>query len=136
MKQRLFFLLTAVFLQYGCGSDVPDYASSKALVLQAQQYFSSGDAVALEALFSEDFANGESADSRKKKFETLSQVLGKSMSVSVADSSIESKPGEVARVSYTLSATNEKINSLNTFFVVKEGGVHKIAMIDIQAMKE
>ena len=136
MKYRLCLLFLPIMLLVACSSDVPDYAPSNALVMEAQKHFSSRDYAALEALFSEDFANGESSDSRKKKFEALNNVLGKSKSVAVLDSSLESNPGEVARITYTLSSTNDNINSRNRFLVVKEGGTHKIAMMDIQAVKE
>lgn len=133
---RFLSLLSSFLLLVSCDSDVPDYAASKALVLQAQEHFSSGNYSALEALFSEDFVNGESSASRNNKFDALNKVLGAPVSISVLDSSVQAKPGEIAGVNYSLSSKNQKINSINRFFVIKEGGTHKIAMIDIQAVQQ
>ena len=135
MIARILLLSLALFFS-SCGSDVPEFTPSRILALKAQNSFSSGDYASLEAMFAEEFAEGESSSSRAAKFKTLNEVIGKSLSCEVADSSLDARPGEVARITYTIASKNVNVNSLNTFVIVKQGGDYKIAMMDVQAVKQ
>jgi hypothetical protein len=133
MLKRFFPLVFLLFCLGACSTDVPEYAPSRKVVMEAQQHFSAGDYASLESLFSEDFARSESAESRKEKFEALRGALGAGKSVEVLDSSLSANAGEIATVTFTLMSKNERINSTNRYRVVKEGSQYKIAMMDIRA---
>lgn len=124
-KLFLFLIISALFT--ACQSDKLNDEQAKTVVEKLINHIAEAKYEEANSLYSTDFQNAEPLEARKLKFDQLNSSLGKLISMEATEVKNEQPTGEESRVTLTYSVKHEKINTRESFVVIKDEGEYRVA---------
>lgn len=123
--KKLSIILVALLC--GCSSVMhPDKEKSKAVVEALIQKENSGDYAGTSQYYTDDFNKSETIEARTDKFQKLHDALGDFISMELVKATDSTDPNDFPCVTLVYKVKHNKVNSLETFTVIKEEGNLKV----------
>ncbi len=123
----MFTLACLLFTLSSCNQETPDPQKAQDFIEAFMNKVNKGDMSDLANYYSEEMNNGETDETRVKKFDQLKQVLGESISFTLLEKKQKQSEDTPPQVKFTYEVKHQKQTVIETYSVIKEGNDYKIA---------
>jgi hypothetical protein len=127
MKTLKMIFLAALVISLTACSEQLDNEQAKQVAEELLEQIDNENYSALNNYYTESFNRGETEEERAAKFKKLRGIMGGIKSVELKDAANTAEFGEPAQVILKYEIERTKVNSIETFTVVKEEGNYRVS---------